>query len=171
MPGVPGQRSGPPPSRSDQRRRRNAPDPALGEITKADGAVRVPIPPAPEHWHDLAVELYESLEHSGQSHFYERSDWATALIVCESLSRDLRAQPLIDADGKAVLDVNGQPIMRRLPLRGASLSAYLRALQSLMATEGDRRRLRLELQRPKPGGEQPAHPDVPNLADYRDRAG
>lgn len=164
MPGVPGQ-PGHIPKRSDQRRRRNAPE--LGEITKAPGAAVVPVPPAYEDWDEIAIDFYESLPKSGQSDFYEPSDWALATVVCESLSRDLRSQPLIDQDGHAVLDAKGKPIMRKLPLKGANLSAYLRAFQVLMVAEGDRRRLRLELQRP---GAAPDKADRPaNVLDLTDR--
>lgn len=172
MSGVPGQRSGPPPKRSDQRRRRNAAGPELGEITEAPGAVEVPIPPADQDWHPLAAGWYESLADSGQSSFYEPSDWAVAKLIAENMSRELRPLPLIDSEGHAVLDSRGKPIVRKLPMRGASVSAYLRAMSSLLVTEGDRRRLRLELQRLKPNGEdKPAHPEVPNLDDYRGRLG
>jgi hypothetical protein len=167
MPGVPG-RGGPPPKRSTQRRRTNKP---TTPITEAPGAPEVPVPPADERWHPIARSWYESLARSGQSAFYEPSDWATAVIIAESISRDLRAQPLVDAEGHAVLDVNGEPVMRRLPLRGASLSAYLRAMASLLTTEAERRRAHMELQRP-PSAAPPAptdDPDVLNLADFRGR--
>lgn len=167
MSSVPGQRSGPIPKRSDQRRRRNAPDPGLGEITKALGARVVPVPPAYEDWDEIALDFYESLPRSGQSQFYQPSDWALAVVISESLSRDLKPQALLDQDGRAVLDANDRPIMRRLPLKGANLSAYLKAMQSLLVTEGDRRRLRLELQSP---GAEPDQPDRPaNVVDLRDR--
>lgn len=167
MPGVPGQRSGPVPKRTDQRRRQNA-DP-FGGVTTAPGAAEVEVPEADKGWHPLAARLYQALEDSGQSAFYEPSDWAIAALICEDISRALKPTPMIDAEGNIVLDKNGDIMMRTLPMRGASISAYLRAFQSLLATEGDRRRLRLELERPKPDGEQPADPSVPNIADYRNR--
>lgn len=169
MPGVPG-RGGPPPKRSTQRRRTNKP---TTPITEAPGAPEVPIPAADERWHPIARRWYESLARSGQSAFYEPSDWATAVIIAESISRDLNPLPLIDVEGRAVLDEDGKPVTRRLPLRGASLSAYLRAMASLLTTEAERRRARMELQRPSAASPAPAtdDPNVVNLNAFRDRLG
>lgn len=142
MAGVNG-KGGPPPKRSDQRRRKNAP--AAGEPQKADGADAVAIPPADEKWHPLARQWYESLAASGQSRFYEPSDWATAVVVAESMSRELLPQGLV---------YQGQVISYELmTVKPGALGAWLKAMSTLMVTEGDRRRLALELQRPQPAGE------------------
>lgn len=114
---------GPPPKRSSQRRRVNKP---VIPVTVADGAVEVVVPVADEGWHPVARGWFESLAGSGQSAFYEPSDWAVAVLVAESMSRELWG------DG---------------PVSGAALMAWLRAMTALMVTEGDRRRLRLELER------------------------
>jgi hypothetical protein len=166
MPGVPGQLSGKPPKRSDQRRRQNKVSPP---VEKAIGAENVPIPPVDKDWHPLVQALYESLPDSGQSQFFQPSDWAVAQVVCESLSRELRPMIVTDQDGHAILGNDGRPMTRKLPLRGSSLSAYLRAFQGLLLIEGDRRRLRLELERRQPGGDKSHAPGVPNLDDYRAR--
>lgn len=134
MPGVP--------KREDQRRRRNKP---TTPVTKARGAANVPIPAADADWHPIAAAWYASLPVSGQSVFYEPSDWATAHFVAEGMSRNLTG-------GRFSAD------LFRSVLAGAS---------SLMVTEGDRRRLRIELDR------QVADPDedaaATALDDYRDR--
>lgn len=140
MPGVPGS-GGPPPKRSNQRRRRNKP--AGGEIDKAPGADEVTVPDANPKWHPVARQWYESLAASGQSAFYEASDWTTAYTVAESLSRDLKPKVV------AVNPVTGDPIRAEAPLNGAALAAFLKACTVLLVTEGDRRRSRLELERPK----------------------
>lgn len=155
MPGIPGS-GGPPPKRSDQRRRRNKPD---VPVDKAPAAAVVEVPPADERWHSAARGWYESLARSGQSAFYEPSDWATAYLIAESMSRDLKPQ-FVGVDGE------GEPIVKAIPMRGASLAAYLKAMTALMVTEGDRRRARLELQR---GQVDEPDPSVPNLDDFRDR--
>lgn len=132
---------GPVPKRSEQRRRVNKP--AGGEITKAKGATVVPVPEPDEEWHPVARQWYDALARSGQSAFYEPSDWATAVLIAESMSRDLREQVVgITETGVVVRDV--------IPLKGASLSAYLKAFGNLLTTEGDRRRVSLELQRNAP---------------------
>lgn len=91
----------------------------------------------------MARDWYEALERSAQSALYEASDWATARIVAESMSRELRPRIVaVTKDGQAVKD---SP-----PITGAALSAYLKAMGSLLVTEGDRRRARVELERPGP---------------------
>lgn len=125
MPGVKGA-GGPPPKRDDQRRHRG--ELALGKVAdRAPGAAEVPIPEANPSWHPIALRWYESLAKSGQSVFYEPSDWMTAWVVAESMSLELST---------------GEPP------KAASLTAWLKAMSVLMVTEGDRRRMRLELDRP-----------------------
>lgn len=163
MPGVPGS-GGPPPKRSSQRRRQNKP---TTPIETAPGATDVVPPPAEEDWHPLARRWYDSLADSGQSVWYEPSDWALAGIIAESMSRDLAPRIVTDDEGNVVLDEDGKPMTRRLPMRGASLAAYLKAMTALLTTEGDRRRLKIELDKAQAG--QPEAPSIPNLDDYRGR--
>lgn len=126
------------PKRSTQRRR--APKP--GEIEWARGADDVePLEPDPE-WHPIARQIYDSLEQSGQSRFFEPSDWAIAYLFVDSISRDLKPQYV-----GVTAAPHSEPIYEVIPLKGASLSAYLKAFGNLLMTEGDRRRLRLELER------------------------
>lgn len=134
---------GPIPTRTDQRRRTNAPEGV--QVTKAAGALVVVPPDADQAWHPVATRWFDSLKTSGQSAFYEDSDWATAYLVAESMSRELST---------------GEPPT------GAAMAAWLKAMGSLMVTEGDRRRARLELERPS-AEEVPA--DVDDLAEYRAR--
>jgi hypothetical protein len=156
---------GPPPKRSEERRRRNKPDRPIDRVA-LDGDIddlfgdgvpddRVerriqaddpdllepaPKPPADDEWHKYAQDLYDSLSRSGQKIFYEASDWAVARLLCESISRDLKEQPIgTDADGR--------PIFGMVPLKGANLSAYLKGFAALGMTEGDRRRMSIELSR------------------------
>jgi hypothetical protein len=97
--------------------------------------------PGDEKWHPVALQWYESLGQSGQKIFYQPSDWAIAYLLAESLSRDMKPQFL------GVNPETGEPIMGTIPLKGASLAAYLKGFTALMATEGDRRRLSIELER------------------------
>jgi hypothetical protein len=127
---------GPAPKRSDQRRRTNSPP-----TEKGIGASKVTVPrPAPK-WHPVAKRWFNSLAKSGQSRYYEPSDWALAYLLAESMSRDLSPQVVGTTEkGDILRDI--------IPLKGASLSAYLKAMGSLLVTEGDRRRAQLELERP-----------------------
>lgn len=136
--------SGPPPKRPDQRRRRNkSPDgiePEVVRIPRSPDA-QTP-PPADERWHQLARELYESLADSGQSIFYEPSDWAFARVTCELLSRQL-ASERINAN---------------------LITAVMSALDRLLVAEADRRRARVILER----AEEPEEsPEVAIMAQYR----
>jgi hypothetical protein len=96
-------------------------------------------------WHSVAEEAYWSLARSGQSIFMEPSDWMTAYAMCEMLSRELKPKPMIttDADGATTINWILQPV------NGAVMNAFLKGWASLMATEGDRRKLRIELERKK----------------------
>lgn len=151
---------GPVPKRSDQRRRRNADD---LPISHAPAASRVPVPAADRGWHPIAKRWYRSLRGSGQSAFYEPSDWAVAFLVAESMSRDLGEQFL------GINEKTGEVEYGVIPLKGASLAAYLKAFASLMVTEGDRRRMRLELER----GTGEVDPDeaagVASMDEWRER--
>lgn len=116
-------------------------------------------------WHPAAREWFDSLAKSGQSAFYEPSDWATARLVAESMSRDLKPRVIgITKDGDIV--------RAEVPLNGASLSAYLKAFNALLVTEADRRRAQLELEKPPapPEGAQDGADAVTLLSEYRDRS-
>lgn len=136
---------GPAPKRSDQRRRRNAP---TGPVTKLGGreVVVTEAPPADAAWHPVVKRWFEALASSRHAVFYEPSDYATAAVVAEAMSRDLAA---------------GQ-------VRGASLSAFLRACTALLATEGDRRRAGVELALAQPALDDD---EVTSLDEYRRQLG
>ncbi len=112
---------GPVPNRSDQRRRRNKVEIDRAPNSVAPGVVRGP--DAPEGLTGLAKLWYESLRTSGQSEFYADSDWTSALIIA-----------------KAIEKFEDRPTAHML-------TAILSGFGSLAATEGDRRRLRIELER------------------------
>lgn len=133
---------GPVPKRSEDRRRRNTP--AAGGPAKAPAAAVVPIPDADPEWHPIASRWFESLKLSGQRRWYEPSDWAVAYLIAESISMDFKPQFV----GFAQTDRDQtEAEYAVIPLKGASLSAYLKAMGNLLATEGDRRRASIELQR------------------------
>lgn len=147
---------GPIPKPAAQRRR------SLGtsdDTTKGRGAERVTVPRADGSWHPTAKRWYRSLARSGQSEHYEPSDWATAWLIAEAISRELEPQPVVVGRGR-----EARVEMVTVPPKAAAMTAWLRAMTSLLVTEGDRRRARLELQRPVPVAE-----DVPTLDDYRRR--
>jgi hypothetical protein len=161
---VPMGERGPVPKRSTQRRRRNkvGEDGAPTEPTTGpSGAAAAPgAPPADESWHPVARRWYESLAASGQSRWYEPSDWATAYLLAESMSRDLGEQVVGTTQAGVIL-------RDRIPIKGVSLNAYLKGMSTLLVTEGDRRRARLELERGQADADEEAA--VAALDDYRRR--
>lgn len=112
---------GPVPKRSDQRRRRNTVDIDKAPIVLADGVARGP--DCPDGVSGLARDWYESLRTSGQSVFYADSDWTSALIIARAIEK-FEERPTAHM-----------------------LTAILSGFGSLAATEGDRRRLKIELER------------------------
>ena len=136
---------GPVPKRADERRGHRA----AGEseqITKADGAQKVRIPAESKDWHPIARRIWRAAKVSGQSRFYEPSDWAILWSLMEDLS-DYKQQP------------------RR---SGQMLATIMASLSSLLLTEGDRRRLQIELSRPEEPGAQ-VSAGVEEMAKWRER--
>lgn len=118
---------GPIPKRSDQRH---------GHRSKAHDASirRIPVdatnaPSGPDlgltEPHPLASDWYESLRRSGQAVFFQPSDWQTARVWAEFLSR--------------VLHQGDRP-------SAVLIAAWSAGATELLTTEGARRRVQVELQ-------------------------
>lgn len=140
---------GPAPKRSTERHghRGQADEP---EQVEQDGAVSVP--PAGESWHSVAREWYESLPASGQSKFYEPSDWQQAHFCAELMHRALTDEKV-----------------------NAQLVAQIRGLMTdLLTSEASRRRVSMEIVRPPKATEgtssQPAS-NVTSMDERRKRVG
>lgn len=125
----------------------------------ATGAVAVKAPRADAKWHPIAKRWYGSLAKSGQAEFYQPSDWMTAYVVAESISRELSPQPIVGKDGAVV--------MVTFPPKAAAVTAWLKAMGGLLVTAGDRQKARLELV--PPDAESGEDADVSELAEYRRR--
>jgi hypothetical protein len=119
------------------------------------------VPASDPDWHDIARRWFESLAGSGQSAFYVESDWLTAYAVAESMSREFKPQPIVLGKGD-----DATVEMHELPPKAASLTAWLKGASMLLATEGDRRRVGLELVRTPEEGDDS---DVSHLDDARSR--
>ncbi|MGW3323892.1 phage terminase small subunit [Streptomyces virginiae] len=106
----------------------------------------VSIPRADPDWHEAAKKLYDSLRKSGQSDFYQQSDWAYAWALMDDFSH-----------------------YKQTSKRSAQMAQTLySALGNLLVTEGDRRRVRIELQEPEPETTSAA---VLAIADYKQELG
>jgi hypothetical protein len=153
---------GPPPKRADQRRRHTKQE---DQPDTPPGAANVEIPDPDPEWHAVAKLWYRSLADSGQSIYYEPSDWAMAFLLAESMSRDLEPQAI------GIAERTGEAVFERVPLKGASLSAYLKGMTALLVSEADRRRASIELQRTPPADpENEEAATIARLDDFRDRA-
>ena len=115
--------TGPVPNRSDQRVRRNTPDTPIDKIS-AIGPVSIPDLDIPNA-HPMVIDLYESMKTSAQSKFYEDSDWAYARVTFHFVNK----------------------LMKSSKPSAMMLSSVNSMLTSLLLTEGDRRRVRIEVER------------------------
>lgn len=132
---------GPVPKRTETRRRRNKDADGL-PATRGAAAENVQPPAAQDDWHPVAAAWYLSLSQSGQSHWYEPSDWATAQYIAEAMSRNLE---------------QGQRMSAQM------FASVLSGMTELLTTEGARRRVRMELAREEPAEDA----SVTAIADYR----
>lgn len=133
---------GPIPEREDNlarpRDRGNSADPG---VTKGD---LMPITwdlAADPEWHPIAARLYNSCRTSGQSAFYQDSDWAILWSLCEDLSHYKQGSKGVDRE-------TGE--LYNKARSGQMLQAIMSQLNSLLLTEGERRRVRIELSEPEP---------------------
>lgn len=102
----------------------------------------VSIPHKAQDWHPIAVKLWDGLKTSGQADFFQNSDWAFAYSLMDDLSYYKKS-------GKR---------------SGQMLQSIYSALERLLVTEADRRRVRIELTAPEPEGDTAA---VLAIAAYR----
>jgi hypothetical protein len=107
---------GPPPKRSDQRRRANKPK---VPVERVSGAAAAPPELALENVHPLAVSLFEALKDSPESQFLTPAAWQRARISSAILSDMLRSgqvgalkYKMIQDDWRALLIDAGE--LRRL---------------------------------------------------------
>jgi hypothetical protein len=166
---------GPVPKRSEERRRRNSTGETTRAPSGRSSNVRVPAPPPKHqvrcnacngrgvvkdigdcpacdgrgekdvNLHPVALSWYRSLKSSGESRFYEPSDWQMARYLAFEMSRSLYQRQSAE-----------------------TVRAILAGMTELLVSEGARRRARLELERGKPAeGLAP----VSVLDDYRDALG
>ncbi len=115
--------------------------------TAQAGAEPVVAEPDPD-WHPNAGRFYAALRTSGQSAFYEGTDWALGWHLAAMMSQNAKNPGA--------------------PNAAALLGQVLKGAEQLLATEAARRRVRLELQRhgkaEESGGEDPA---VAAMESYR----
>lgn len=117
---------GPAPKRSDERHGHRSAAEKATEKVEQTGTVEIPAPS--DTWHPSAAAWFASLEQSGQSRFYEPSDWQNAHYCASLMSLSLTDEKV-----------------------NAQLVSQVRGLMTdLLVTEGARRRVSLEIVRPAP---------------------
>lgn len=100
-------------------------DPRFIKVTSGAASDRdFPIPTADKGWHPKARSWYNSLRISGQSEFWEPSDWATAVAAADAYNVFLRTH------------------------NASILAQFVRLSERLGATLADRKRSRVELVEP-----------------------
>ncbi|AGK87481.1 hypothetical protein M045_gp02 [Mycobacterium phage HINdeR] len=114
---------GPIPKRSDQRVRRNKPETPV-TVLPVKGPVKAPAMGIPDA-HPIVSQLWDSLAKSAQAQYYEPSDWAYARMALHFANREIWS---------------GKP-------NGQILATINQMLTGLLVSEGDRRRMNLEIQR------------------------
>lgn len=126
--GIPG----PIPDRKDQIVRRNKQEPV--DTIQAIGVVPVPDLDMPNA-HLLCKDLYEAMRNSAQAKYFEPSDWQVARLTMYAIDDMLK----------------GKGEDRRIsPMMLASINSML---STLLVTEGDRRRVRIEVERGQAAGD------------------
>lgn len=82
------------------------------------------------------VEFYESIRQSAQSNYYEPSDWQFARLTMYALNEELNA-----------VYQSGDNKGKKKPLGVMKLQVINQMMSTLLLTEGDRRRVRMEIER------------------------
>lgn len=93
-------------------------------ITTVQHDFNVVVPAPSEHWHDYATWWYKSLRVSGQSKYFENSDWMTAFVAADLLDQ-----------------------MCQTGYSAGLLAEWNQITSRLLCTEGDRRRVHMEIMR------------------------
>lgn len=132
---------GPVPKRSSERLTK---DPTRNErVSHAPSGTSAPVeaPPENPNWHHLAKSWYRSLQHSGMARFYEPSDWVQAALIANTISDELQEKFV------GMSKETGDPVFTSAPMNPQTLAGILKASATLGVTEGDRRRMGVELTR------------------------
>ena len=117
---------GPIPKRDEERIRRNTPDVPTETITVI-GSFEIPELGIDDP-HPFVTDFYESLKDSGQARYYEPSDWQYARLALLLLDEALK-------------------IPGRQGISPMKVQNVIGMLSDLLVTEGDRRRVRMEVER------------------------
>lgn len=148
---------GPVPKRDVARRRRNKTDDAghsveveQVELDPEEFPAEYERPAANPSWHPAARAIWDGAVDSGVTVFWEPSDWAILGLTCSQISQEY-ADDLIIEKVKQPLEAGSgggeKLVYGSRPMPAGKFTAIMRTLGSLGLTEGDRRRMHMELNR------------------------
>ncbi|AWY03824.1 terminase small subunit [Gordonia phage Nedarya] len=123
---------GPIGKRDDERVRRNKPEDPTATVSVI-GTVEIPELGDISFFgetHPIVEDMYQSIKDSAAVKFYEPTDWQFARLTLYTLNEELLAAR---AQGR--------------PIGAMKLTAINQMMSSLLLTEGDRRRARIEIER------------------------
>ena len=135
---------GPVPKRSEERSRRNKSENEGGVPLSKGDKVPFKVPPVDSSWHPRAKQWYRSLSRSGMRDYYELSDYEMARLLADALTEYYKRPTAM------------------------MLATILQGMTSLGVTEGERRRMRIELEDPK---EAETSASVTAIDTYRQQLG
>lgn len=140
-------RTGPIPNRSDDLSRER--DANRGDRSPVSKGVALPFewPMMNPEWNEVAMRIWKGAQESGQSAYYQASDVAMLYMMCDEITAYSEPTPVFNKrTGEPVIDeVTGRQVTvtHRSPMM---LTSIMSGLSSLLLTEGERRRVRIELE-------------------------
>lgn len=150
---------GPTPRRQAERRRRNEPTTPVTSLTREELDMlpfEVDYEPEPpdvhaldpdgDTWHPIVRGFWADMQRDPARKWMTSGDWGALAIFCESISRELNDQ----VAGK---DEEGNPVVAKIPPKGATLTAFLKMLEHLGVSEQSRLRIGKEVSLFPPPGE------------------
>lgn len=167
---------GPPPLKSEERRRTNEPAHPIWKLGP-DELKALPFaidldptpPPLPSksgeqawkdahpdrHWGRLVTELFEAVKVDPMRAWMTSADWATLMVMLEDLDRELKPQVVgitpVTYSKEAEEDtgngtIGGEAITAVVPMKGAKMSALVNFLKAIGIGEANRLRMQKEIQ-------------------------
>lgn len=164
-----GTRRGPAPKRDAERARANKPAGGDAIVLTPEDMATLPFevellvePPEPnENWHETAKQVYEATLRDPVRIWMGPLDWATHWFMCENLHREMSPQyvaTLDDPDG--MLDPKDRVVREEIPMKGATITAYMKWFGMIGVGESSRLALRREVT-----FHQAAAPDLASVTD------
>lgn len=134
--------------------------------------------PPPGKWPAKVKRLYEAIFTSGQAHWLQDTDIQYAYMICDDLAAWYRLRAAWEDrerkrdEWQALPEEEREGVPKPRPLRYPPVmqyQAHMASLSSLLVTEDDRRKARIELGKPDPTVEE--RPGVIALRDYHKALG